>query len=72
MSAVLTFTIHCSSEVGVSLFLQTLLQVTSECGFKMETCPICCETIVDATEETEGQEALFCEDEVSTRTVMRS
>ena len=52
--------------------MQTLLQVTSERGFKMETCPICCETIVDATEETEGQEALFCEDEVSTRTVARS
>lgn len=41
--------------------MQTLLQVTSERGFKMETCPICCETIVDATEETEGQEALSCE-----------
>ena len=27
----------------------------------METCPICCETIVDATEDAEGQEALFCE-----------
>ena len=27
----------------------------------METCPICCEVIVDATEDAEGQEALFCE-----------
>ena len=27
----------------------------------METCPICCETIVDAAENVEGQEALFCE-----------
>lgn len=27
----------------------------------METCPICCETIVDATEDAEGQEALLCE-----------
>ena len=27
----------------------------------METCPICCETIVDTTEDAEGQEALFYE-----------
>ena len=24
-----------------------------------EICPMCCETIVEATEDTEGQEALF-------------
>ena len=26
-----------------------------------EICPMCCETILEATEDTEGQEALFCE-----------
>ena len=27
----------------------------------VEICPMCCETIVEATEDTEGQEALCCE-----------
>ena len=27
----------------------------------MSTCPICCDEIVDSTENSEGQEALFCE-----------
>lgn len=27
----------------------------------VEVCPICCECIVDATEDSEGQEALFCD-----------
>ena len=32
-------------------------------GEESTTCPICLDPIIDATEDTEGQEAIFCEGE---------